>query len=254
MKFDGKTYLATCISLQLKNIFKFNEISSATIVDEVSSFYKDNDLDISFGSVKYENEAEESECLVFRPRNSGDINISRIEIGNKHSIHGSPFKFEYNMLVTADFGNKDSKINCLLELSDKKTVLSTATIIIDGENDPYKGIYCIKMKEKEDDEYKTVVEYFDGEVLDTIKNNNGLYSMDELTSYSSALLKRVGFKPDKEAILDYWAIERQYGKEYQIVGNAFANGSRAKFNKWVDKVFVKKETINHAQSMKKGLG
>ena len=59
MKFDGKTYLATCIRLQLDSYVKGNNCSEFTTADYVGKLYGGKELNIPFGSIAYNVEKEE---------------------------------------------------------------------------------------------------------------------------------------------------------------------------------------------------
>ena len=261
MKFDGKTYLASCASIQLKDESSLKRLYPSELVENISALYKDKELDIPFGSIKHVKEYNERsrndvEYLQFCPTNKGEIEIDKIEVGDHKNFNEFPIPFHYNTFVEASFDKKNGSIRSLIQTCGEFYTLATATIILDKENDPYKGIYCIEMKKRIDDEIKTVIDYFDGDTLDVLKNNKSDYSMEELTSFSSYLLKRVGFKPDMTVVLDYYDLIKKYNSEMEIVGNTFANGSREKFNKWVDKVFAeeKKKEIDRRKAFTMELG
>lgn len=250
MKFDGKTYLASCASIQLKEESSLKHLYPSELVENISALYKDKELDIPFGSIKYVKEYNEKsrndvEYLQFCPTNKGEIEINKIEVGDHKNFDHFPHPFNYNTFVEASFDKRNGSIRSLIQTCGEFYTLATATVIIDKDNDPYKGIYCIEMKKRIADEIKTVVKYYDGDTLDVLKNNNSGYSMEELTAFSSYLLERVGFNPDKTIALDYYDLIRKYSSEMEIVGNTFANGSRVKFNQWVDKVFAKENKKNN---------
>ena len=245
MKFDGKTYLASCIDLKFKNFD--NEYTHATVdsvVDAVSSLYSDKELDISFGSIHYNQEYNEesrfdTEYIEFHPNKYGEINIQKIEIGNRHNFDVSPKLHRYNILVDGKFSGTNDSIKALIELDDRLYRLAQATIVINDKLDPRRGIYCINMKNSRYEDCEVTIEYFDGDTLDLIKNTDSGYSVDEITSYSSDVLALIGFAPDKIIDFGYWEIARKYNTEMDIVGSTFANGSKDKFDKWIDKVFAK---------------
>ena len=242
MKFDGKTYLVTTASLKLKGG------SGSTKAFEVGEFVKDlydsESLDIPFGSIRYLEEKDKKhdvdyEYIQFHVNNDTSLNISEIEVGNRFNFLGTPCSSKYGVLVTANFKDGNGRIKGLVDISSQSRPLSQATVIIDGKDDPYRGIYCIELKRLIDDTIKTVVEYFDGEVIDAIESVRGEYTLDDLASFSSEKLNDIGFKHDKMATIDYWPIEETYHTENEMIGHTYAHGSRVKFNQWVDKVFAK---------------
>ena len=249
MKFDGGTYLATTAALKLKGAQKVLSITNVSqCVDALyDSLYNDKSLDIPFGSIRYLEEKDEKtnvnvERLIFRVNNESSLNISEIEVGNRVSNYGYPTSFQYGALITANFKDGNGRIKGFVDLSEHRYTLAQASVIIDDKDDPYRGIYCIELKSRIDDTDKTVIEYFDGDTIDAIEATSGEYTLDDLASFSSAQLKRIGFRPDKTATVDYWPIEEKYNTEIHMVGSTYAHGTRAKFNEWVEKIFPKEET------------
>ena len=244
MKFDGRTYLATTAALKLKGVNKHAPLSN--IVDCVDELYATKALDIPFGSIRYTEEKDKKhdidvERIKFRVNNESSLNISEIEIGNGHSFYGYPTACEYGALITANFKDGNGRIKGYIDVSEHRYTMAVATVIIDDENDPHRGIYCIKLKERIDDTEKTVVEYFDGDTIDAIKAVGSEYSLDDLASFSSRGLKKIGFGHDKIAVLDYGKIEENYHTEMEMIGHTYAHGTRAKFDEWVEKIFPKQE-------------
>ena len=245
MKFDGRTYLATTANLKLKGLK--GTTKPFFIAEAIKDLYDTETLDIPFGSIRYMEEKNKEydidlEYLQFHVHNEGSLNISQIEIGNRFSFLGFPAHTKYGILVTANFKDGNGRIKCLIDMSDKNYELAKASVIIDDKDDPYRGIYCIELKSRIDDTDKTVIEYFDGDTIDAIESVSGEYKLDDLASFSTEKLRKVGFGPDKSAVLDYWPVEEKYHTETEMVGHTFAHGTRAKFNEWVEKIFPKEET------------
>lgn len=248
MKFDGGTYLATTASLKLKGTRTFLPLSNLMMCINAlyDSLYNDNTLNIPFGSIRYLEEKDKKydvdvERLLFHVNNESNLNISEIEVGNRVSTFDCPTGSQYGALLTANFKDGNGRIKGYVDLSEKRYTLAQATVVIDDKDDPYRGIYCIELKKRIGDTDKTVIEYFDGDTIDAIEAASGEYSLDDLASFSSIRLKKIGFKPDKIATVDYWPIEEKYREEIDMIGSTYAHGTRAKFNEWVEKIFPKEE-------------
>ena len=245
--FDGKTYLQTCASLQLKHLI-VGEVMSFDVANTVSALYGDRGLDLTYGSIKYGTEKildypRESEYLSFNPGNFDNIFISQMEVGNRKNLYSDLPTPNCNLFVSGEFvEGDDNSIKSLININPNNPA-ATATVVIKDKG-AYRGIYCISLNEKVDSVSKAIVEYFDGSVIETIESaKNSLYPMDELTSYSSSRLKRVGFKPNRVAMIDYVELLGPYEKLINLVGKTYQNGSLDKFKDWITKLFVDNKEI-----------
>ena len=250
MEIDAKTYLITFLRTKLYNLSKATNVSEFAIADYVDKLFGERGLKLDYGAIKYSNSKQEgdiyyTEVITFVPRDLDKTHITMIQIGNIFNHNGlKRASFNYNMLLSGCLDNYYfDEFNCIVDLSENASYVANATVVIhgDNDNDPYKGIYCIKVKEPQAGGEKTVIEYYNSEILDTVeKVDNGVIPYRELITSPSRILKSVGIIPSKVVTLDYDEVIKPYKREKDIVINTFLKGTRENFREWVDKVIFEK--------------
>lgn len=92
------------------------------------------------------------------------------------------------------------------------------------------------MKKMVDDKVVPYLEYYDGDTLDLLKENHNVLDLDNLISYSSYYLNNfAGFIPNFTYTFD-GKIYDEYWTPEIIVTNTLKNGSKEKFDKWIEEI------------------
>ena len=232
MKFDGETYLHSCLIHNLCDVSKIMENSRnhllgeiVKIVDLIKTIYGGK-IHLNYGDIE-QLENGHDKVITFRPKLDSDISIDKIEIGYNSELVDDP-KFHYipGIKISAHFTDDPSCSKIELHMGDS-SLNRKASIVIDSNIDSASGIYFIDLSEyiRGTGYWKPTVSYYDKAVLDVVKDFNIPISSDQSS------ITKIGFEPDEKTILD-WPSE--YADEYKLIGSTLANGSKEQFINWIN--------------------
>ena len=237
MKFDGSKYLEKII----RQNFDLND-------HYVGLYYKnifdDENAHISYGSLEFEKKGEYRYLKPFCPKCDRDIVIDSVEIGNKNrfSKYTDHRKDECLALITASFkGSRQNIIKCIIDFDRNNDRIGKASIVINDNTSPYKGIYYIDMQCYDKEEYKPMLMYFDDKTLDTLHEYHNEEVVSRIIGIEPVILEDSGFLPDKTKMFEKEEVCGKYGCYQDAVTKVFTKGSQKAFEKWIDKAFKKED-------------
>lgn len=230
MVFDSEKYLAYC----LKEHFKDLSYEAIDLIIKHVKAVCGGKITIPYGGIEYK-----GKNISFSPVTETSIIIDNIEIGLSEELQYQYGKLPGIKVNARFFGNIYSRIECVL-LGKYQSDKACCSIVIDDEDDPYRGIYYINLNETNynfdtDKIYNCpTIAYYDGAALDIIKNNHKDEELKSLISCNDGNLKTIGFIPDNKVDLPQIPKEKSY---LEVIESTFANGDNESFDNFAARAF-----------------
>ena len=227
MNFDGKKYLESYLDSMHLYFDKENFIKN------FGKLFESNKFSVNYGDIKHVKKGN-TEYLLIHPHNDlvygDDLCIDEMEIGNR--MKNENFSSTVTLYVSGHFKDvcaEKNRIRLLVNLIKDFQSKFSLSVINEYFYDCYERGFCYF---NSDD----VLEFYDGETLDTIKKGKSDKTMLNLISFSPEKLKMVGFLPDysKKIDMDPLYEKRMYRNTEDLLVQSLLYGSLSKFYKYLD--------------------
>ncbi len=230
MNFDSEKYL----TFELREHFKDLSYEAIDLIIKHVKAVCGGKITIPYGGIEYK-----GKNISFKPVTDSKIIIDSIEIGFSEELQYEYGKLPGIKVNTRFYGNIYSRIECIL-LGKYLNNKACCSIVIDDEDDPYRGIYYINLDEtnynfEENKTYHNpTLSYYDGKTLDTLKEHHKDEELKSLISCNDGYLNTIGFNPDNKADLPQLPKDKSY---LEIIESTFANGDNESFDNFAARAF-----------------